>query len=118
MAELHTFIGKSGTPYEFEMFPIPTEFRPVSGVYIFCSYTILGSWVPLYVGEAESLYDRVYAGLANHDGYKRARLAGANHIGALIVDGKSTRLAVETDLRHGLNPSCNLQGLGGLFDAG
>jgi hypothetical protein len=36
------------------------------------------------------------------------------HIAALVVAGDAERLRIETDLRHGLNPSANAQNaLGG-----
>ena len=101
--------GKSGQEYTFETYPIGTEFNPVSGVYIACKETSPGSWEAIYVGETQSLFDRLNAGLANHDGLKCANTRGATHIAAIVMNGEANRLGIETDLRHGLNPVCNKQ---------
>lgn len=103
-----TWRGRSGTSYTFECFPYPQEFNAVSGVYIFCRPVPAG-WEALYVGEAQDLKQRLNTGILGHDGHKRAMRAGMTHVAAMAVAGDSERLRVETDLRHGLNPSCNMQ---------
>ena len=113
-----TWRGKSGNPYIFEAFPDRTGFNSVSGVYIFCRNIPGSGWEALYVGEAQSLKDRLNTGVSGHDGYERAKAAGATHIAAMAVSGGAERLRVETDLRHGLNPSCNAQGLNALAGFG
>lgn len=104
--------GRSGTSYEFYVHPIGTEFLPISGVYIFCrqvTATLLGgTYEALYVGEAQSLFDRLNSGVGNHDGFKRASREGMTHIAAMRCSS-AERLWVETDLRHGLDPICNRQ---------
>lgn len=109
-----TWKGKSGVPYTFQRYPNGQDFNPVSGVYIFCRLIGLVGWEALYVGEAQSLKDRLNTGISNHDGYRRATAAGMTHIAAMVVLGDAERLRVETDLRHGLNPSCNAQGINAL----
>jgi excinuclease UvrABC nuclease subunit len=109
MAVIVTWTGKSGARYEFETFPVGTQFNHVSGVYIACRRLITGNFEALYVGEAQSLFDRINSGAANHDGLKCAARNGMTHIGAILVSGNAERLRVETDLRHALNPSCNKQ---------
>ncbi len=112
--------GDSGQKYNFEIYPIGQEFNPVSGLYIFCKAIRLDSWLALYVGETQSFKDRLNTGLQNHDGFKRARELGANHVGVMRAGNISDRLSIETDLRHGLKPQCNEQGtkstLTSLFD--
>lgn len=110
MADIITWPGASGTKYQTEVFPIGTTFNPVSGVYIVCKAATAGLWTALYVGEAQSLYDRLNAGVSAHDGYKRATRSGATHIAVMRTRSDAERLRVETDLRHGLNPPCNKQG--------
>lgn len=100
--------GKSGTSYEFNVYPIGQEFRPVSGVYIFCIPIGGGRFKALYVGETQSFNDRLNTGRMNHDGFKRARALNASHVAVRLV-GAANRMIVETDLRHGLNPVCNRQ---------
>lgn len=114
MANTATFTGASRREYEFYVFQDGTDFNDVSGVYVFCRLTIFGSWEALYVGEAQSLKQRLNAGIGGHDGYKRAKSRGMTHIAAIAVSGDAERLRVETDLRHGLNPSCNAQGVNAL----
>lgn len=102
--------GYPGNTYTFQTYPIGTEFNPFSGVYIACRPAADGiNWNAFYVGEAHSLHDRLNAGLDDHNGLKCARQRGATHIGAMLVDGDANRLAIETELRHVLNPPCNQQ---------
>jgi hypothetical protein len=107
--------GKSGVQYEFDVYPIGQEFRPVSGVYILCRPLGDGRFEALYVGETESFHDRLNTGLMNHDGYKRACSYSATHVAARCVPTADC-LRVETDLRHGLNPVCNSQSIPSLMD--
>jgi hypothetical protein len=109
-----TWRGASGQSYTFETHPVGTQFNPVSGVYIFCRQVISGNWEALYVGETQSLKQRLNTGGSSHYGYLRASRLGMTHIAALVVAGDTQRLRIETDLRHGLNPSANAQNaLGG-----
>jgi len=105
--------GLSGTVYNFYVYDLSATFHPVPSVYIF------GRWVPvngvmrpeaLYVGEAKSLEDRLNTNRASHDGFKRAMKAGMTFIAARVAPSDDAqRLAIETDLRHKLNPSCNAE---------
>lgn len=100
--------GKSGNWYEFDVYPIGQEFNPVSGVYIFCRPIGDGRFKALYVGETDTFHDRLYTGLKDHHGFKRATVYGVTHVAVRLV-ATANRLIVETDLRHGLNPPCNKQ---------
>lgn len=108
-----TWTGKSGATYQCELFPLGTEFNPVSAVYIACKpIPTLGPtthFEALYVGETDSLHNRLNAGLVQHDGLKRATQAGATHVGVFRAEGTANRARIETDLRHALNPSCNAE---------
>ena len=106
--------GKSGASYTFETYPIGQEFNSVSGLYIFCRQVSGGTWEAMYVGETQSFKDRINTGIGGHDGFLRARNAGATHVAVLLVAGDSERLRIETDLRHGLNPTCNAQSVNAL----
>ena len=111
MATIAEWTGKSGTRYEFEVYEVGTPFNNVPGVYIACRPLVSRSLEALYVGETQSFYDRLNAGLKNHDGLRCAARNGMTHIAVRSVADYSNRLRVETDLRHGLNPSCNKQGV-------
>lgn len=104
-----TWIGKSGQKYTFELYVKGTEFKPLSGLYIFCRPLGTSQFEALYVGETQSLYDRINTNPLGHDGFKRASGIGFTHIAVLQCAGDAQRLAIETDLRHGLNPVCNAQ---------
>ena len=102
--------GNSGNAYNFELYSKGQEFKPLAAVYILCTLEAGGnSFHPLYIGETQSLYDRLNAGAMNHDGFKRASRLGFTHICVLQCPNSITRLATETDLRHSLNPVCNAQ---------
>ena len=101
--------GASGRSYNFEVYPLGTDFYPLSGVYIFCRQIASGNWEALYVGETQSFKQRLNTGINSHDGFLRSLRVGATHVAVLPVTGDSQRLGVETDLRHGLKPSANAQ---------
>lgn len=105
--------GKSGRVYTFGVFSLGDIFKPSAGVYIVCRSTqVVGgtSLEALYVGEAESLEDRLNTGRGRHDGFQRALKMGATHVcGMLVPDNAAARVGIETDLRHALNPPCNAQ---------
>jgi hypothetical protein len=109
MATLPKWFGKSGQSYEFETFPVGTRFNHVSGVYVACKALSTGVFEPLYVGEAESLHNRLNVEFEKHEGLQRASRLGMTHIEVMLVSGKTNRLRIETDLRHGLDPVCNRQ---------
>ena len=108
-----TWTGVSGWPYEFGVFDLATTFKPSAGVYIICRTVqgLSGSHLEaLYVGEAESLEDRLNTCRAQHEGFQRALKMGATTICArLVPNGAAERLRIETDLRHAFNPPCNAQ---------
>jgi hypothetical protein len=102
-----TVCGKS---YEFYHYPIGTVFYAIGGVYIFCALATNGLWNAIYVGETDNFLRRLTDELASHHRWDAISRAGATHICALAVNGNaSERVALETTLRHGLNPPCNRQ---------
>jgi hypothetical protein len=102
--------GISRTAYDMHLHAIGgTVHPPVGGIYIACRAAV-GGWRGLYVGEAESLYERITQRLAQHHRWKAMRAVGATHFCTLHVpDDDALRLWIETDLRHALNPVCNRQ---------
>ena len=104
-----TWYGKSNASYQFQLFPVGTIFYSVSGVYVACRWLPTGQVEALYVGEAQSLKDRLNTGAKNHAGLLCAARKGMTHIGAIVVPDYAERLCIDTDLRHGLEPSCNKQ---------
>jgi hypothetical protein len=92
----------------FNRYDIGAIFYPVGGLYIFCK-SIANGFDAIYVGESDNLWRRITNELATHHAWPCARSRGVTHICALRVDDEATRLALETELRHSLNPPCNLQ---------
>jgi hypothetical protein len=102
--------GKSGEQYQLYNHPIGTVYLPVAGVYIFCKALPDGRFQAVYVGETDNFRRRITDELAAHHCWDRVIACGATHISTLRVEGgNAERVRIETDLRHGLNPSCNLQ---------
>ncbi|WP_425092022.1 hypothetical protein [Tropicimonas sp. S265A] len=112
MAEDITWYGESGRAYTFKCYPDGQQFNPVSAVYILCSKQSPGVMQALYVGEAQSLQQRLNTGVSSHKGYARARDLGMTHIGVRVAASEQERLSVENDLRRGMRPPANLQGVG------
>lgn len=113
MAQIVTWRGASGNSYDFEIYPDGQTFNPVSAVYTFCRNISPDSWQAIYVGETGSLRQRLNMGISAHEGYARAKQLSMTHIGVMLVHGDGERLRVETDLRNGLLPAANAQGVSG-----
>lgn len=116
MSTVVDWAGLSGQRYEFRVYRIGQEFLPVGGIYIMCRFNFGGllepsGYQPLYVGETSDLNDRLNIGIDTHDGYKRCLAYGVSHFAARRCDDATERLRIETDLRHGLAPVCNRQGI-------
>lgn len=102
--------GASGRTYKFEHHAIGMTFNPLGGVYIFCRLATDNRWYAVYVGETDNFARRLTDELASHHQWESIRAARATHICAMVIgSGNAERLAIETDLRHGLNPPCNRQ---------
>ncbi len=96
MAEIRkcTWTGKSGKKYSYEIHPMTESWADVPGNYIFAKETTPTNWVPVYVGETESLKDR----LPNHNELPCVRRNGGTHIHAHTNSDAKARLAEEADL--------------------
>lgn len=102
--------GQNGRWYTFETYPIGTAFHELPGVYIFCKRASNGNWDPIYVGETDDFNQRLNTALQHHQSWPSCYRNGATHLSVLIVHGgKLARCAIETELRHSLNPPCNQQ---------
>ncbi|WP_324034652.1 hypothetical protein [Aeromonas caviae] len=107
MSEEKTILwpGKSGEQYKYWIHPIGTEFKDISGNYIFAKETSPGKWWPVYIGQTNSLSTR----LAHHEKEACAKSNGATHIHAHTSGNEATRLAEEKDLIVNWKPVCNEQ---------
>ena len=93
-------IGK----YGYWIHPIGTAFKDEPGNYMYATESRPGYWRPVYIGQTESLRDR----LADHEREWCARRNGATHIHAHVTTaGELARRTEETDLIRKWSPVCN-----------
>jgi hypothetical protein len=102
----HTIIwvGASGKQYEYWISPISMPFVDEPGNYIFVRETSPNNWIPVYIGETESLKNR----LADHEKLLCVLRNGGTHIHAHTSSGnEQARKEEEADLLAKWDPPCN-----------
>lgn len=93
--------------HEFYVFQAGNvTWKQAPGVYIFAGLDSGGVWRPLYVGQTNSLADR----LANHPKWPEASQLGATHIHARVEQYPAERLRVESELIAAYQPRLNAIG--------
>jgi hypothetical protein len=97
--------GVSGQSYSYHVHLLGTGFKREPGNYIFAKLTPQG-WVPIYIGESESLGDRC---CGTHEKWDAAIRYGATHIHCHLTNNRAARLAEETDLIRAWKTPCNDQ---------
>jgi hypothetical protein len=97
--------GASGARYIYHVHTIGTGFKCEPGNYIFAKATP-GGWLPIYIGESESLGDRC---CRTHEKWDLAIRHGATHIHCHLTANKNARLSEETDLVREWSTPCNHQ---------
>lgn len=98
--------GKSGTQYQYWIYPIDTSFKEAAGNYIFAKQTKPEYWAPCYIGQTENLNQR----LGNHEKEACAKRNGATHIHVHANSGgEQARKKEEKDLIFKWQPPCNEQ---------
>ncbi len=104
MAETIMWPGASGKEYKYWIHAIGTTFKDEPGNYIFAKETSRGHWTPIYIGETNSLRDR----LSNHEKMSCVRRNGGTHIHAHTSSSDvNVRRAEESDLLDKWDPPCN-----------
>ena len=99
--------GKSGTEYEYTVYPIDQGFKDVAGNYIFAKL-VDGRWTPVYIGQTSDLDDRVGNWRTNHHKAACISSQGATHIHAhLSSNVEDERVVEEKDLINNYDPYCN-----------
>lgn len=91
--------------YEFEALPPAASWKDIPGIYIFSGLNHANKWVPLYIGQASSLSDR----LSGHERWAEAARRGATHIHAMAVKLQRDRDIIEQQLIHTFQPPLNMQ---------
>jgi hypothetical protein len=102
-----TWKGKSGTEYTYWIYPFGTTFQDEPGNYMFIKETQPKKFWPIYIGETESLADRLNNPEAHHK-WACTKREGATHLCARINKaGEKVRRAEEQDLIEAYGPICN-----------
>ena len=112
MVDTVTWPTISGGTHTMNLLKFGVPFVKNPGVYIFCKPNAAkaGTWDAIYVGECEDFDDRLHVKLASHHRWACIQREGATNVCAMTVSGgKTSRTAVETDLRQRLDPPCNRQ---------
>jgi len=98
--------GASRNQYKYWIAEMGSSFKEEAGNYIFAKRNAQGQWVPVYIGQAENLHER----LSNHNKEDCALKNGATHIHTHTnAAGEAARLAEEKDLLLNFNTPCNVQ---------
>ena len=101
------FYDKDGTPYDFQVYPLATDFYRKAGVYMFTK-----RWTDrqgeiwhtvIYIGETHSFKDRPLD--SGHPKWTSAVRLGFNRICAYPTDGD--RVAIQDALIDKYNPPLN-----------
>lgn len=96
--------GESGTEYQYEIYPLDAEFRPLPGNYIYARLAEDGSWVPIYIAQTRDLHQR----LEGHVRMDDAIAHGTTHLHAhYCAAGQAARCTEERDLIKRWQPVCN-----------
>jgi hypothetical protein len=96
--------GASGKQYQYWISPIGMTFVDEPGNYIFTKETSPNHWIPLYIGQTESLRNR----LTDHEKLPCIQQYGGTNIHAHTTSGgEEVRKAEETDLLAKWDPPCN-----------
>lgn len=96
--------GASNKQYKYWIYDVNTSFKDEPGNYIYAKESSPGRWSPIYIGETESLEDR----LSNHPKLPCIRRHGGTHVHVHISSSdEEVRRAEEADLLEKWNPPCN-----------
>ena len=104
------FYGASGHQYIFQVYPIGTEFKNISGVYIFTRREMIsGDGIThnlLYIGQAKSLMVRLKT---YHEKWDAVLRNGGNCVCVYSVPHEEVRNTIENDLIHKYLPPLNMR---------
>ncbi len=87
--------GKSGNSYRYWFSAFTDTFKDEGGNYMFVKQIPNGNYLPVYIGQADSLRKR----LSNHERFDEAKRLGATIVMTHTTPaGEAARLAEEADL--------------------
>jgi hypothetical protein len=95
---------KSGIRHRFWIYRRGTKFNePCPGIYIYARETSPHKWIPVYIGQTNSVNVR----LTQREQRARLEKNGATHIHVSIVAEEKSRLRIEKSLIEQWKPACN-----------
>jgi predicted GIY-YIG superfamily endonuclease len=96
--------GQSGKTYRYWSGELTGSYKDEGGNYMYVKRLANGNYLPVYIGIADSLKDR----LANHDRLEEAKREGASLLMTHTTPaGELARIAEEKDLIQRWNPVLN-----------
>jgi len=97
--------GASGKQYKYWINEIGDSFKDDPGNYIYAREISPGRWIPIYIGETDSLKDRLSS---SHEKLSCVKRHEGTHIHAhTSSSSEDVRRAEEADLIEKWDPSCN-----------
>lgn len=90
--------------HEFNIHTPDVTWKDIPGIYLICGINSANQWVPLYIGQASSLSDRI----PSHERWDEAIRHGATHIHARVVHLQSDRDTIERLLIQTFKPKLNV----------
>jgi hypothetical protein len=100
MTDTIDWLGKSGKTHRYWFLDLNLPIKNEPGNYMFIKRLPNGNWLPVYIGQADSL--------RNHERLAEARLAGATHaMSHTTAGGEQDRLDEERDLIQYWDPPLN-----------
>lgn len=102
-----TLTGKSKQKYDFDVYPINTNFKSIGAVYYISKRTKKSDGTrnheKIYIGQTGDISER----FDNHHKENCFNLHGANCISICQNNNENDRFNMETDLIQQYNPPCN-----------
>jgi hypothetical protein len=105
MASTYNVTDRFGNRYEYTLCLFDGAWNEIPGIYIFVKWGGT-SWVPLYIGQAESFKNRL---CASHECWSKAVALGATHVLARHAPNAMARSSEEQRLIETYNPPLNVQ---------
>jgi hypothetical protein len=104
MADTIDWLGQSGKSYRYWFLDMNQPIKDEGGNYMFVQQLPNGRWLPVYIGQADSLGNRI----PNHERLADAKRAGATQVMSHTTPtGEQARLDEERDLILYWNPTLN-----------
>lgn len=98
------WLAPNGRKLSFQVLRHDSNWKHVSGLYMFCRQELNGTYIPLYIGQATSLKDR----LPNHEQWSPAVRKGADSVHAVVVPSQADRDYFEECLIRQYQPNLNV----------